>query len=219
MRKFAIIGLGTFGESLAKSLTEKGAEVIAIDRNMDRVEAIQDYVSIAVQLDSTEEGALLAQGIDEVDVAVVCIGEDFKSNLLTSVLLKQIGVPQVISRSTGMLETKILKAVGIERVVDPEEEVGERLAYSLMHPALKDIFYLAGNISVAEFKAPRSFVGKTLQELSLRPKYGINLIVIRSQTEKGEQVVMPNAETVIREGDHLMVVGSREAINKVVNLD
>ncbi len=225
MKKFAVIGLGTFGESVAKSLTEKGAEVIAIDRNMERVEEIQDYVSVAVQLDSTDENALLAQGIHEVDIAVVCIGEDFESNLLTSVLLQQIGVPEVITRATRPIESKILKAVGIQRVVNPEEEVGEKLAYSLMHPTLKEIFYLAGDISVAELETPKTFVGKSLQELALRAKYGINLIVIRTPVRKKagekptrEKVIMPTADTVIQEGDLLVVVGTKDAINKVTSL-
>lgn len=224
MRKFAVVGLGAFGESLAKSLTEKGAEVIAIDRNMERVEAIQDYVSVAVQLDSTDENALLAQGVNDVDVAVVCIGEDFESNLLTSVLLKQIGVKTVITRATNAIEEKILRAVGIERVVNPEQEVGERLAYSLMHPALKEILYLAGNINVAELEAPKAFVGKSLKDLSLRAKYGLNLIIIKStdqsagDKEPKEKAIIPAADTVIHEGDILVVVGTKENISKIASM-
>lgn len=226
MKKFAILGLGTFGESLAKSLTEKGAEVIAIDKDMARVEEIQDYVSIAVRLDSTDENALIAQGVHEVDVAVVCIGEDFESNLLTSVILKQLGVPTVITRATKMIEEKILKAVGIDRVVVPEQEVGEKLAYSLMHPHLKEIFYLAGPYTIAEIDAPTHFIGKSLEALQLRAKYGLNLITIRKRTsgsdEKGigterETVIMPDAKTVIEEGDILVLVGKKDDLNKLLS--
>jgi len=227
MKKFAIIGLGTFGSSLAKSLTEKGAEVIAIDREMQRVEEIQDYVTVAVRLDSTDENALLSQGVNEVDVAVVCIGEDFESNLLTSVLLKNLGVKNVVTRATREIEEKILRAVGIERVINPEMEVGERLAYSLMHPALKEIFYLAGDLTVAEFVTPKEFVGKSLLELDLRRRYGLNLIIIQSivnpkEVERGEEprrkAVLPIAETIIKEGDLLIVVGKKNDINKVATL-
>jgi len=226
MKKFAILGLGTFGESLAKSLTEKGAEVIAVDRNMSRVEDMQDYVSIAVRLDSTDENALVAQGINEVDVAVVCIGEDFESNLLTAVLLKQLGVPLVITRATRPLEEKILKAVGIDRVVLPEQEVGEKLAYTLMHPQLKEIFYLAGQITIAEIDAPKIFIGKSLEELQLRAKYGLNLITIRKQKEetdkkgnviKREEVIMPVAQTIIEENDILILVGKKDDLNKLLS--
>ncbi len=227
MKKFAILGLGTFGISLAKSLTEKGAEVVAVDRNMSRVEEIQDYVSVAVRLDSTDENALTAQGIHEVDVAVVCIGEDFESNLLTSVLLKQLGVPLIVTRATRAVEEKILKAVGINRVVIPEQEVGDKLAYSLMHPQLKDILYLAGQITLAEVEAPKFFVGKTLSELQLRSRFGLNLIVLRriaaEEDKKGniverEKVITPSAETKVLQHDTLVVVGKREDINKLLSM-
>ncbi len=226
MKKFAILGLGTFGMGLAKALTEKGAEVIAVDRNMHRVEEIQDYVSVAVRLDSTDENALISQGIHEVDVAIVCIGEDFESNLLTSVLLKQLGVPLVITRATRPVEEKILNAVGIDRVVIPEQEVSERLAYSLMHPQLNDILYLAGHITLAELNAPKFFVNKSLEELRLRTKYGVNLVIIRrsveapeteGQTAPPEQVLIPGADTVIQENDILVVVGRKEDINKFLS--
>lgn len=227
MKKFAIIGLGTFGSSLAKSLTEKGAEVIAIDRDMERVEAIQDYVTIAVRLDSTDENALASQGIADVDAAVVCIGEDFESNLLTSVMLLNMGVKNVVTRATRDIEEKILKAVGIERVINPEMIVGERLAYTLMHPALKEIFYLAGELTVAEVESPRDFVGKSLEELALRRKFGLNLIVIQTIAEKKEvngklqirrEPLLPTADTVIKEGDLLTVVGHKKDISKLAEL-
>src|SRR4030042_1650160 len=224
MAKFAILGLGTFGSSLAQALTEKGAEVIAVDRQMERVEEIQDYVSVAVKLDSTDENALKAQGIHEVDVAIVCIGEDFESNLLTSVLLKQLGVPIVVTRATKPIEEKILKAVGIDRVVLPEQEIGEKLAYALMHPNFKEIFFMGGQISVVEFKAPEKFVGKTLEEIQLRGKYGLNLVTIHRKREEKDKkgkinsridIIMPTAQTTIEKEDSLVLVGKKEDINKM----
>ncbi len=225
MKKFAILGLGAFGESVAKSLTEKGAEVIAVDRDMSRVEEIQDYVSVAVRLDSTDENALIAQGIHEVDVAIVCIGEDFESNLLTAVLLKQLGVPTVITRATRNIEEKILNAVGIDRVVLPEREVGEKLAYTLMHPKLKEIFYLADQFTIVEIEAPKIFLGKTLEELKLRSKYGLNLIIVKRQQFLDEKelnvpkqkVVMPTAQTIIEKGDILVLLGKKDDINKLLS--
>lgn len=225
MKKFAILGLGSFGASIAKALTEKGAEVIAIDRNMEPVEEIQDYVSLAVKLDSTDENALRSQGIQEVDVAVVCIGEDFESNLLTSVLLKQIGIPIVVTRATRPIEDKILNAVGIDRVVLPEREIAEKLAYTLMHPNFKEIFYLGGEITVAEFDAPKKFLGKSLGEIHLRDKYGLNLITIyrdksdaekTSKDERDKEILMPGAQTLIQENDTLIVVGKKDDLNKLL---
>ncbi len=226
MKKFAVLGLGTFGSGIAKSLTEKGAEVIAVDREMERVEEIQEFVSIAVQLDSTDESALKAQGIHEVDVAIVCIGEDFESNLLTSVLLKQLEVPTVVTRATRPLEEKILEAVGIDRVVLPEEEIAERLAYTLMHPNFKEIFYLGANISVVDLLAPDRFIGKSLEEIQLRSKYGLTLITIERKKRDGDkpekkvggvEVIMPTAQTTILEEDSLILVGKKEDINKLLS--
>ena len=225
MKKFAILGLGSFGESIAKALTEKGAEVIAIDKEMQRVEDIQDYVSIAVKLDSTDENALKSQGIQDVDVAIVCIGEDFESNLLTSVILKQIGVPMVVTRATKAVEEKILNAVGIDRVVLPEREVADKLSYTLMHPNFKEIIYLGGELSIAEFDAPKTFHGKTLEQIHLRDKYGLNLITIhrhRSEDERAKtgplkDVIMPTAQTTIQEGDTLIVVGKKDDLNKLLS--
>jgi trk system potassium uptake protein TrkA len=225
MSKFAVLGLGTFGSSVAQALTEKGAEVIAVDRQMERVEEIQDYVSVAVKLDSTDENALKAQGIHEVDIAIVCIGEDFESNLLTSVLLKQLGVPIVVTRATRPIEEKILKAVGIDRVVLPEQEIGEKLAYALMHPNFKEIFFLGGQISVVEFKAPEKFIGKSLETIQLRAKYGLNLVSIQRKREETDKrgnittrldIIMPTARTTIEKEDSLVLVGKKEDINKLL---
>ncbi len=228
MKKIAVIGLGSFGESLAKSLTEKGAEVIAIDRNMERVEAIQDFVTVAVRMDSTDENALLAQSINEVDTVVVCIGEDFQSNLMTAVLVKQIGVKSIIARATKEIEAKILKAVGIERVINPELEIGEKLAYSLMHPKLQDILYASGDITVAELEAPEKLIGKTLAELDLRRKYAVNIVIIRHKEikvdKKGNESVthktmIPVPETVISRDDVLVLVGHRGDVQKIASLE
>jgi len=225
MKKFAILGLGSFGESIAKALTEKGAEVIAIDREMQRVEDIQDYVSIAVKLDSTDENALKSQGIQDVDVAIVCIGEDFESNLLTSVILKQIGVPMVVTRATKAVEEKILNAVGIDRVVLPEREVADKLSYTLMHSNFKEIIYLGGELTIAEFETPTTFHGKTLEQIHLRDKYGLNLITIHRHRKEEDKpikgplkdVIMPGAQTIIQEGDTLIVVGKKDDLNKLLS--
>jgi trk system potassium uptake protein TrkA len=226
MKKFAVLGLGTFGYSIALALSEKGAEVIAVDRDMNRVEEIQEYVSVAVKMDSTDENALKSQGVHDVEVAIVCIGEDFESNLLTSVLLKELGVPKVVTRATKPLEEKILQKVGIDRVVLPEQEIAEKLAYTLMHPNFKEIFYLAGPVSVVEIIAPETFIGKSLQEIQLRAKHGLNLVTIRRPYEesdrKGEKttrtdIITPGAETIIQENDNLILVGKKEDMNTLLS--
>jgi trk system potassium uptake protein TrkA len=130
-RKFAVIGLGIFGVRVALTLMENQGEVIAIDKNRKPIEEIKDKVTVAVRLDATDEEALKLQGIDKVDVAVVCIGEDFESNLLTTVLLKRLGVKKVVSRASSPVQRQILDLVGADRVVSPEEEIAVKLAESL----------------------------------------------------------------------------------------
>lgn len=220
MLKVAVIGLGTFGKSVLSALVDLGAEIIAIDQDRQKVEEVQDYVSLAVQMDSTDEATLVAQGVHEVDIALVCIGEDFLSNLLTAVILKNLGVPKIVARATREIEQKILKAVGIEEVVIPEIEVGERLAYTLVHENLKDIIHLAGTTAMAEMEAPEEFVGKTLLELNLRVKYRINLIMIKRPKIVGDKTLFdvistPGAETRIEAGDIIVIVGDRKDITRI----
>ncbi|GAB4179132.1 MAG: TrkA family potassium uptake protein [Calditrichia bacterium] len=223
MLKIAVIGLGTFGMSVLQALVDIGAEIIAIDQDLQKVEEVQDMVALAIQMDSTDETTLVAQSIQEVDVAVVCIGEDFLSNLLTAVTLKNLGVPKVIARATREIEQKILKTVGIDLVVIPEIEVGEKLAYSIIHQNLRDIVHLAGSTAMAELDAPREFHGKSLIELNLRTKYRINLIMIKKPKMIGsiktfEVNSSPGAETIIEPGDVLVIVGDRKDITKIAKL-
>lgn len=220
MLKVAVIGLGVFGMSVLKALVDVGAEIIVVDQNMQKIEEVQDMVSFAVKMDSTDENALLSQGIHEVDIAVVCIGEDFESNILTAVTLKSLGVAKVISRATREIEKKILKSVGIDMVVIPEEEVGEKLAYSIIHQNLRDIIHLAGSTAMAEIDAPEDFWGKSLLGLNLRSKYKVNLIMIKKPTKFGtvktfEINSSPGAETIIEKNDILVVVGERKHITKL----
>lgn len=223
MLRIAVIGLGTFGMSVLQALVDIGAEIIAIDQDRQRIEEIQDMVSMAIQMDSTDETTLVSQGINEVDVAVVCIGEDFLSNLLTAVTLKNLGVPKVVARATREIEEKILKTVGIDLVVIPEIEVGEKLAYSLIHQNLRDIVHLAGTTAMAEIDTPEEFVGKTLVELNLRAKFKVNLIMIKKPKMIGniqtfEINSSPGAETRIEEGDILVIVGDRKDITKLARM-
>ncbi len=223
MLKVAVIGLGAFGMSVLKALVDIGAEIVAIDKNMQKIEEIQDMVSFAVKLDSTDEMALVSQDIHEVDVAVVCIGEDFESNILTAVTLKNLGVPRVIARATREIESKILNSVGIDLVVIPEVEVGEKLAYSIIHQNLRDIIHLAGSTAMAEIDAPKKFWGRSLIDLKIRSKYKINLIMIKKPKQIGTITTFeinssPGADTIIEEKDVLVIVGDRKDITSLAKL-
>jgi trk system potassium uptake protein TrkA len=226
MDKYVVIGLGVFGRALADNLIQKGTEVIAVDKDMDLVEEIRDNVTYAVCMDSTDEKALDGIGLKDVDVGIVCIGEDFEANLLTSVLLSQKGVKRVISRASDPLHIKILKAVGITSVITPGVEAAEKLAYSLVHKSLLDISYISETTAAAKISVPSSFAGKTLGKLNLRARFGINVVAIHrmveTQGKEGpllqEKVIsnIPGAETIIEPNDILVVIGETQDLDRVM---
>ncbi len=222
METFAVIGLGRFGMRLARLLSEAGAEVIAIDQRRELVEEIRDSVALAVCIDTTDEQALRAQGVDKVDVAIVGIGSDFEDAALTTATLKQIGVGRVLSRATSFIRARILSRIGADDIVNPEQESAERWCSRLLSPAIMSRIELAEGSSLAQVASPESFLGKTLGELAVRQKYQVNVVAIRRTIEqidaegsmKVRQVVIsvPMADTVIEKGDVLVIIGSDEAI-------
>ena len=229
--KAAVIGLGRFGTSLATGLAEKGVDVIAVDKDRDRIENIKNKVAFAVMLNSEDEDSLRAQGIDKVDVAIVSMGEeDFRANVLTTVLLKKIGVKTVISRAFEYVDREILRNIGADRVVFPEVEMGQRLARNLTAPGIIDCMDLDEheNFSILELNAPKRFAGKTIGELQISAKYGVNIILIKhgiNYTDKNgnsklkEKInYVPRAEDTINEGDILWIVGKTEDVQNMTKL-
>jgi trk system potassium uptake protein TrkA len=227
--KAAVIGLGRFGRSLALTLAEKGVEVIAVDKSRERAEAIKDKVALAVILNSEDEDVLRAQGIDKVDVAVVSMGEeDFRSIVLTTVLLKKIGVKKVISRALEHIDREILRNIGADKVVFPEVEMGQKLARTLASPTILDCINLDDqeDFSIAQVESPKRFWGKTIGELQIANKYGVNIVLVKHKVKqtgkngnnlvKEEVNYVPRAEDVINEGDVLWIVGKTEDTQNLV---
>jgi trk system potassium uptake protein TrkA len=222
MEKFAVIGLGRFGTRLAQLLAASGAEVIAVDHRKPLVEAIQDDVTRAVCLDATDEEALRSQGIDKVDVAIVGIGTAFENATLATVLLKQMGVPRVICRATNPIRGDILSRVGADDIVNPESESADRWRSRLIAPALAERIELAEDFSLAQAAPPADFIDKTLGELDVRKNHHVQIVAIRRTVEdvdssgmkRTRQLVIsvPMAETIVKRGDVLLLIGSNEAI-------
>ncbi|MGB9595096.1 MAG: potassium channel family protein [Candidatus Poribacteria bacterium] len=229
--KAAVIGLGRFGRSLAQGLAERGVEVIAIDKDKSRVEEIKDKVTHAIILNSEDEDSLRSQGVDKVDVAIVSMGEgDFRSSILTTVMLKRIGVKTVISRAFENVDREILKSIGADKVVFPEVEMGQKLARSLVAPGIIDCINLDEHedFSILELQAPKRFCGKTIGELQIATKYGVNIVLIKHKVNftdkngnnksKEEINYVPRAEDVINEGDILWIVGRTEDTQSLARL-
>ena len=222
MQKFAIIGLGRFGQGLARALTSTGAEVIAIDRDAGLVERMRDKVTVAVRLDSTDAEALMAQGVHEVDVAVVGIGEDFESAALTVAPLKELQVKRIIARAERDIQAEILSRVGADEVARPEGESARRWAHRLSLPKLTKYNELGEGHSIIYTTAPRCLHQKTLKELALRNKYGVNLIALErtvsvqpdpdAPAPTPTTIVVPDANATILPSDVLILVGSNESL-------
>jgi trk system potassium uptake protein TrkA len=219
MRRFAVIGLGRFGQKLAIALSMSGAEVIAIDKDRGLVELVHDQVTLAIRLDSTDEDALKAQGINEVDVAVVGIGQGtsqgFESAILTVVNLRQIGVKQIFARAESLTAGQVLSKIGATEVIYPEIESAQRWAYKLITPNIEDKIDIAAGYGLARVDAPPSFEGKTVMDLELRQKYNVNLVLIKRSTPARARknhdeyiITIPSPDTVIHQGDVLMIAGS-----------
>ena len=228
MKRFAVIGLGRFGKKLAIALAMSGAEVIAIDKNREEIELIRDQVSHAVRLDSTDEEALKAQGVDKVDVAIIGIGQGggtgkgFESAILTVVNLRQMGVKQIYARAEDLIEGEVFSKVGATEVIYPEIESAQRWAYKLIAPQIGEKIDFAPGYSLARIKAPASFDEKTVMDLQLRQKYNVNLVAIKrgenSKARKQKEVDIinvPMPNTIIYGDDILMVAGSDADLAKL----
>lgn len=220
MKRIAVFGLGQFGMPLALALAERGAEVLAFDTNRESVEAVADKVASAVILDCTDERALKAQGLEGLDMAVVAIGENFEANVLSTLLLKSIGVPRVLTRANTWAQHEILVRIGADEVISPEDDAARRLARRLVQPNILDHFGLGKELSLVEMKTPARFVGHSIRDLDLRGRYHVNLVAIehRPEERKGEDrdIEVPVPDYVFRADDLLFVVGRDEDLQVLV---
>ena len=223
MRRFAVIGLGRFGQKLAIALAMSGAEVIAIDRDRNEVDLIRDQVSHAVRLDSTDEDAMKAQGVDKADVAILALGqESFESAILTVVNLRQMGIKQIYARAESLIAGEVFGKVGATEVIYPEIESAQRWAYKLIAPQIGEKIDIAPGYCLARIKAPASFDGKTVMDLQLRQKYNINLVLIKrseeakvTKEEREAIISFPMPDTIVYVNDILMIAGSDADLAKL----
>jgi len=209
MKQFAVIGLGRFGRSVALTLTKMGYDVLAVDTNEEKVNDIMERVTHAVQVDAMDEQALKALGIRNFDVVIVAIGQDIQSNILVTVMLKDMGVKKVVAKAVTELHGKVLERVGADMVVFPERDMGVRVAHALVSKNIVDQISLSPEYSIVELTAPEEFAGKTLEEADIRMKHGVTVLAIR----RGDKVIIsPGARQVIEAGDILVVVGRDEKL-------
>lgn len=212
MLQFAVIGLGRFGSSVARTLSRMGYEVLAVDVDADKVNDITDEVTYAVQVDAMEEEALKSLGLRNFDVVVVAIGQEIKASILVTVMLKEMGVPKIVAKANDELHGRVLQKVGADVVVFPERDMGVRLAHTLVSRNILDQIHLSPDYSIVEVVTPAKFIGKTLEESALRQKYGVTVLAIR----RGKDIIIsPGARQVIQEGDVLVAIGRDDRLKQL----
>jgi trk system potassium uptake protein len=212
MKDFVVIGCGRFGQSVAKSLYAKGHDVMAVDIDPEKVQELSDYVTHAIEADAIDEAVLKSIGIRNFDVAVISIGSDIQASILTTLIVKELGVKHVVAKAQNDIHAKVLYKIGADRVVFPERDMGMRLAHNLVTNNVLDYIELDPNYSVIEITALRDWEGKALKDLQLPTEYGVNVMAIKC----GDDInISPYADDVIKSGDILIVIGSTENINKL----
>jgi TrkA-N domain./TrkA-C domain. len=211
-KQFVVIGLGRFGSSVAMTLYSLGCDVLAIDSSEERVQKISDSVTRAVQADATDEKVLRSLGVRNFDVAIIGTGTDIQTSLMVTLMVKELGVKTVIAKAQNELHAKVLLKIGADRVIFPEKEAGIKLAHSLASSNILDFIELSPEYNIVEIIALRDWIGKTLDELKLRQRFGLNIIAIKRENNIK---ITPSADDIIMEGDNLVVIASTDDINKL----
>ena len=213
--KFAVIGLGSFGSNVAKTLYEKGHEVIAVDKDKDKIEDVKTFVSHAVHMDSDVKENLLALGIQDMDVVIVSLGPEMEASILTVLYLHEIGGIRIVAKALTEDHAKILEALGATDVIFPEKDMAIKTALRLSNPNVLEYLPLLSGIGIQEIAPPERFIGKSIQELDLRNKYGIQIIAIKEIIPE-KTTFIPKDNFVIKDSDIMVVMGEIRQLAKLV---
>lgn len=212
-KQFVVLGLGIFGSTLVKTLSQFGREVIAIDKDSENVQRVSEFATKAVIGDVTDIQFLTDLGLDDIDVGIVAIGDRLEDSILATMNLKELGVPYVIVKAKNKRFKVVLERIGADHVVRPEKEMGEKIARTLLRKNIKDLIELDEENCIVEMKVPQSWIGKSLSQLDLRKLYSINVLGKRDpKTHKLEVPVDPSAP--IKMNDAFLVLGQTDKIEK-----
>ncbi|MDR0485106.1 MAG: TrkA family potassium uptake protein [Elusimicrobiota bacterium] len=224
-KQFAVIGLGTFGYNVAVELAQKGVQVLAIDHNEEIVNRISESVTQSFIADAADEKAMKDTGIADCDTAIIAIGENIETNILSTLIVKELGVKNIIVKCTSKWHLKVAAKLGASQVIYPEFEMAKKLVDSLISPNILEQIEIAKGHNLVEFAAPKIYWGKALKDTDIRNKYGINIIAVRrkvpfindsGQNDIKEEIdVTPGANYEINQNDILIVIGKKESIDKI----
>ncbi|KKP35483.1 MAG: TrkA-N domain protein [candidate division TM6 bacterium GW2011_GWF2_32_72] len=213
MLKVGVLGLGRFGRAIATRLTENGAEVLAVDPDEEAVQSIRDFVTEAVCMNITNKEALEEIGMKEMDIVIVAIGSNLEKSVLLTALLKTIGVKNIIAKCKDSIHKEILNLMGVSRVVQPEQEIGIKLADKITSP-FKDVVKISENFMVSQIKAPKKFIGKAISELHLFENYSAICIGLKKENE----IIPIDPNYIIQKDDNLSFAGSKKSLEEIADL-
>lgn len=213
-KQYVVLGLGVFGSTIAKTLSQFEQEVLAIDKDVECVERVADFVTKAVVGDITDKDFLADLGISEFDVGIVAIGDHLEESILGVMNLKELGVNYIVAKAKNKRFMQVLEKVGADRVVRPEKEMGLKIARNLLRKNITDLIQLDDTYSIVEMKPAKQWIGKSLMNLDLRKKYNINILGKRNkETYKLEFFIDPSY--IVEEDDHFLLVADTEKIERL----
>ena len=215
MKSYVVIGLGLFGQALARQLCRLGAEVLAMDVRSDLVQQLAGDVTHAVVGDAQDKDVLRALGVRDLDCAVIAIGDDLAASVLITMNLQELGVPYIVCKAHDETHRRVLEKLGVNRVVIPEQENAQRLGRSLHSHNVLDYIELSEEYGILEVPAPKSWVGKSLKDLNVRAKHNVNIIAVESGKKTS---VSPSADYLIQAGDIMVVLGDNYSLEAVQKL-
>ncbi|GBD68179.1 TrkA family potassium uptake protein [Tetragenococcus halophilus] len=213
-QNYAIIGLGRFGGSICQTLVESGQEVLAIDKSEDRANAYMDIATHVVVGNAQDEMTLRSLGIRNFDQVIIAIGEDIQASILVTLMVKEMGVPNILAKANNGYHARVLEKIGADKVVHPERDMGIRIAHKMVSSNILDSIELSDEYSLAEIRVKnKKFFNKTLLEMDFRRRFGLTIVAVRRRN--GDVIASPPAEEVVRENDHLLVIGNVEEVDQL----
>ncbi|OPL14976.1 MAG: hypothetical protein AVO34_00215 [Firmicutes bacterium ML8_F2] len=214
-KSFLVIGAGRFGTSVARTLFKLGHDVMVVDNDEIIIQHISDEVTNALVADVSNESSLRALGVRDFDAVVLAIGFDIQASIMVAILLTEMGAQHIVAKAQNDLHGKVLKKVGINRVVYPERDTGQKIALSLISPSIIDLIELSADYSIVEVEAPGDMVGKSLQDLNLRARFGITVIALRRFNNGCHPIIAPIASDTIGANDLIVAIGQNKSLKKL----
>lgn len=218
MKQFLIVGMGKFGTSLAKTLYDNGKNILALDIEEEKIQENinNNIIENGIAIDATDRLELKNLGINNFDVAFVCIGKEIQNSILVTLTLKELGIPKIIAKALSKQHGRVLEKVGADEVIYPEIHMGKKVALKEIRPNLIEHIQLSNEYTVIEVKAPTKFLNKTLIELDLRKKYNLNIIAIKRKNDGME--ITPMGDSILKKDDKIIAIADKETAKELKNL-